>query len=132
MPDPSVSPALVSANSLASLPVAVAATISVCNGMQYAINFNPKWLALLVAQALMIALVINATDAGAMDYLLGILNGFVVYTSAVGATAAVAANKAGSQIKPQSDYTGDLPYERRGFWTPYLPTLPSLGIRSGR
>jgi len=48
-------------------------------------NFNPRWLALAIAQMISISGA-YATNGGASDYLTSIATGFFVYLSATGAT----------------------------------------------
>lgn len=60
------------------------------NSLQRALNFNPKWLALVLAQILSILAVYLAFRDQAFDiinYVIGIFNGFLVYMTASGATS---------------------------------------------
>jgi hypothetical protein len=59
------------------------------NSLQRAFNFNPKWLALAIAQILSIIAVYLAyqgTEANFINYLIGVFNGFLVYLTSAGAT----------------------------------------------
>lgn len=63
----------------------------VSNGLQRAFNFNPKWLALIIAQVLtLISVYIAFKDVAGktsgIEYLIGVINGFLVYLTASGAT----------------------------------------------
>jgi hypothetical protein len=72
--------------SMLTLTGATGAVYVVCNGLQAALNFNPKWLALAVAQV--IALVgVQQTGGSGIDYFIGIINGFLIYCTAAGASA---------------------------------------------
>lgn len=73
-----------------TLTGATGATFVVANGCQKAFNFNPRWLALAIAQAICIFGVIMV-GKGAGDYFVGIVNGFLVYCTTVGATSMVGA-----------------------------------------
>lgn len=82
--------------SLATFAGAVGATTVVANGCQRAFNFNPSWFALALAEVICVAVVfISHTDAGnaitppASDYFVAVINGFLVYCSASGATRAL-------------------------------------------
>ncbi len=88
--------------SLGTFAGAVGATTVVSNGLQRALDFNPKWLALALAEVICLAIVFYShTQAGAdarpmsADYFVALINGFLVFCSAAGATAAAAqaANK---------------------------------------
>ena len=59
------------------------------NSLQRAFNFNPKWLALAIAQVLCILGVYLAfADFNIINYIIGVFNGFLVYLTASGATSA--------------------------------------------
>ncbi|TDR49571.1 hypothetical protein DFP85_1335 [Halomonas ventosae] len=69
--------------SMLTLSGATGATFVVSNGMQQAFNFNPKWLALLIAM-IIVELGVFLTDGTAVQYLVGVINGFLVYSCAAG------------------------------------------------
>jgi hypothetical protein len=79
--------------SLATFAGAVGATTVIANGCQRAFNFNPTWFALVLSEALCLA-VVALSHAGAgsaitpalSDYFVAVINGFLVYCSAGGAT----------------------------------------------
>jgi hypothetical protein len=56
----------------------------ISNGLQLAFNFNPRWLALLISQVI----VLSGVYMGGVgiDYFVGLVNGFLVYCTAAGAT----------------------------------------------
>lgn len=59
------------------------------NSIQKAFNYNPKWLALLIAEILsIIAVHITSKDPTLISYVISIFNGFLVYLTAAGATDA--------------------------------------------
>src|ERR1700749_1228960 len=72
-----------------SLGGAVTMVFVVCNGCQKALDFNPKWLALVIS--LIIALIAVAHHPGSkiLDYIVGIINGFLIFCTSAGATEAV-------------------------------------------
>ena len=76
--------------SMLTLSGATGATFVICNGLQRAFDFNPRWLALGVAEIIILAGVYASGGASGghtlTDYLIGIINGFLVYCSAGGAT----------------------------------------------
>jgi hypothetical protein len=61
----------------------------VCNGLQRALNFNPRWLALVVSLVVsLLGVYMSGRDGAA--YIVGTLNGFLIYCTAVGGSAIVA------------------------------------------
>jgi hypothetical protein len=75
--------------SMLTLSGATGATFVVCNGLQTALNFNPRWLGLLVAQVIVLVGVAASGGTGLIAYFVGVINGFLVYCSAAGATGAL-------------------------------------------
>ncbi|SRR5579871_973963 len=73
--------------SMLTLSGATGATFVVCNGLQTALNFNPRWLALAVAQVIVLIGTYLSGGAG-VDYFIGVINGFLVFCTAAGATHA--------------------------------------------
>jgi hypothetical protein len=69
--------------SATTLTGAVAITYVVSNTIQSALNFNPRWLALLIAMGVS-GFGVWYTKGGPMEYLFGVLNGCLVYLTAVG------------------------------------------------
>ncbi|OSJ13535.1 hypothetical protein BST63_16465 [Bradyrhizobium canariense] len=107
--------------SMLTLSGATGATFVICNGLQTAFNFNPKWLGLLVAQIIVLAGVVASGGAGPMPYLVGVINGFLVYCSAAGATSAVGGGGAPPIARGQvPGQDAPLTPARRGFLTPWF------------
>jgi hypothetical protein len=104
--------------SMLTLTGATGATFVISNGCQRAFNFNPRWLALAVALVISLFGVINV-GKGAGDYFVGIVNGFLIYCTTVGATSMVGAPPPEAAIARGA---GDAahrqnPPARRGFLT---------------
>jgi hypothetical protein len=76
--------------SMITLAGAAGATFVVCNSLQKAFNFNPRWLALVVAQAIVLTGTGASGGTRVIDYLVGIINGFLVFLTAAGGTGAAA------------------------------------------
>jgi len=76
--------------SIITLTGATVATFVIANGIQMAFNFNPKWLALIIAIILSLFGVYEShlPDKPHLlsDYFIGIINGFLIYCTAVGAS----------------------------------------------
>ena len=71
--------------SLLTFGGATAATFVVPNALQAAFGFNPRWLALAVAELICLAVVASA-HGDAVEYLIALVNGCLVFCSAAGAT----------------------------------------------
>jgi len=60
----------------------------VCNSIQAAFNFNPRWLALLVSEVIALYGTYASRNANVpSDYFLSLLNGCLIFCTAVGGTA---------------------------------------------
>ncbi len=77
--------------SMATLTGCTGATFVVCNGLQRAFSFNPRWLGLAVSAVLVLGGVYASGGRSPVDYLIGTVNSFLVYCSAAGATGALGA-----------------------------------------
>jgi hypothetical protein len=90
----------------------------VCNALQGALNFNPRWLALALAELVAIygAHLAN-TPRVPSDYFIAALNGCLIYCTAVGGTAALAAAKDAGAPKGLAP---SFPNSKRGFFSPWL------------
>jgi hypothetical protein len=75
--------------SMLTLTGASGATFLVCNGLQRAFDVNPRWLALVVAEALAIfgTYVSHKPAAEPTDYFVAVINGFLIYATAAGGTS---------------------------------------------
>ncbi len=111
--------------SMVTFSGAAGATFVICNGLQSAFDFNPKWLALIVAQVIILAGVYAAGGAAIIDYAIGVVNGFLVYCTAVGATSALGGGERSEGIpRGGTAANADLPHPpsppRRSFLTPWF------------
>src|SRR5574337_476656 len=76
--------------SMLTLSGATGATFVIANGCQRAFDFNPRWFALAIA--LVISLIgAHLSAVTASDYFVGIVNGFLIYCTTVGATTVTGA-----------------------------------------
>lgn len=123
--------------SLTTLAASAGATTVVANGIQRALDINPRWLALAVAQVVCVGTVYfthasaTATPGPASDYFLAVVNGFLVYSTAAGSTAignTLVHQSGGSHATPAGlggTARGGAPASqaparrRRGFFTPW-------------
>jgi len=87
---------------------AAAIVFVISNTLQSVFNFNPKWLAFvlsLVVGGVGVAILHQATAtaprASALEYGIGVLNGFLIYLTAAGGTAVL--SNAGGKGNPRSE-----------------------------
>lgn len=93
---------------------ATAATVVVSNTVQSVVNRSPKWLALVVAQVLVLSVTVFAGTVLVSDYFLAMLNGCLVYCSAVGInTMTSPPAQPGGQAIPRSATEAGLPQHER-------------------
>jgi len=85
--------------SMLTLTGATGATFVIANGLQRAFDFNPKWLALVIAVSICLFGVFT-TGGGTIDYFLGVVNGFLVYCTAAGATGLAGSRELHAQAIP--------------------------------
>jgi hypothetical protein len=117
--------------SLGTFAGASGATLLIANAIQYVFNFNPRWLALAVAEFISLGVVavgqIDGVSAvAATPFFVAFVNGFLVFCSAAGLTAMGAGSRGrtrgarGAETmipRPLGRGSGD---ERRGFWQPWF------------
>src|SRR5262249_28059018 len=109
--------------SLMTLSGVTGATFVICNGLQRAFDVNPKWLGLAVAQILVLLGVYLSGGQTLVDYFIGIINGFLVFCTARGATGALAGNRRTRVVGRGSADAENLPAStsgRRTFLTPWF------------
>jgi len=105
------------AGSFASLAGSAAIVFVVCNAAQSAFNFNPKWLALFVAEAVAIYGTWASGNAHVpSDYFVALLNGCLIFTTAAGGGQVAASAKTIGQPKGR---VGE-EHGRRRFLTPWF------------
>ncbi len=84
--------------SMFTLTGATGVVFVICNALQSAFQFNPRWLALTISLTLsLFAAYFNCEaagtgHAGAVDYVVGIVNGFLIYATATGTTQIIGSN----------------------------------------
>ncbi len=98
--------------SMMTLGGATGATFVVSNGIQRAFDYNPRWLALAIAQLICLGIVYQSGGV-ASDYVIGITNGFLVYCSAAGATGAAGAAAGAGRAPDASARRGNVANESR-------------------
>ena len=108
--------------SIGSLAAVVTMVIVVANGIQTIFSWNPRWLALLIAEVICFAGLLHTNEKPAvLDYVLTVVNGFLVFAAATGATSAGNGLVKGKPEPPKSpDVLTGGERTRRGFWTPWF------------
>ena len=104
--------------SMLTLTGATGATFVIANGCQRAFNFNPRWFALAVAQVISLVGVLTV-GKGAADFFVGIVNGFLIYCTTIGATSMVGSPPP-EAARPRGAAAAPHPQDsslRRGFLT---------------
>lgn len=83
--------------SMLTLTGATGSVFVISNGLQRAFDFNPRWLALAVSQVIVLGGVYMTGGTG-IDYFVGLVNGFLVYCTAAGATLVGAGTGGGGVV----------------------------------
>ncbi|WP_370167095.1 hypothetical protein [Marisediminitalea sp.] len=110
-------------DAITTLAGATGAVFVISNGCQLAFNFNPKWLGLLIAQAISMVGVLEVTDMTIGNAFLAFINGFLIYSSAAGVTSmASSAKRQNKDTTRSSAYTSsNSTYpSKRQFLTPWF------------
>jgi len=103
--------------SFASLAGSAAIVFVVCNAVQSAFNFNPRWLALGVAEAVAIyGTWASGNGHVPSDYFVSLLNGCLIFTTAAGGGQIGASARAVGQPRGR---VGE-GHGRRGFLSPWF------------
>ncbi len=118
--------------SLATFAGASSATLAIGNAVQFAFNFNPRWFALAAAEFICLGVVAagqidGSAPAAVTPFFVAFLNGFLVFCSAAGLTAAggdVQRRRSGApggmETMISRTLGGGNGSERRGFWRPWF------------
>jgi hypothetical protein len=97
---------------LGTLAGSSGATFVITNTLKSALDWSPKWLGLAVAQIICIGAAVSLGKSGS-DFTIAILNGCLVYLSAVG----VASASGGTTAIARGDANAVPP---RGFFSPWF------------
>jgi hypothetical protein len=112
---------LMTLESMLTLTGASSATLLIGNSIQYLFNKNPRWLALAVAEVIS-NVGVYSVHGQPIDYFVGVVNGFLIFCTAVGASQMTgrrspraAARGPGDPRLPHPDENG-----RRAFLTSWF------------
>jgi hypothetical protein len=109
--------------SVGSLTAVVAMVVVVGNGFQRLVNRNPIWLSFLVAEILCFVGMLSTNDnPRLLDFVVTVVNGFLVFSAAAGATSTGHALTAGKGPKTRHTeiLTGGGERPHRGFFTSWF------------
>ena len=99
-----------------SLASASGMVFVICNAVQAALNFNPKWLALLLSEAIAIFATIDSSAPHVpSDYFITVLNGCLIYCTSIGGSTLGA--RMGQSGRPKGTVGPSLAPQRRSFLT---------------
>ena len=105
---------------LSTFAGATAATVVVTNTLQSVFNLDAKWISFLVAEVILILVAIFAHTAEVSGYFVAVLNGCLVYSSAVGLNTMTSRPPQTDAPTPRSANEAGLPSHpkiRRGFFS---------------
>lgn len=116
---------------LGTLIGATGATVAVTNAMRTAFDISPRWLGLVIAQVICLGGLLATGSSSASDWFVAVLNGFLVFTTAAGATVVGAGLgkgpdpvRAGAAGRPVNISPGAQPASHSGkegsFWAPWF------------
>lgn len=118
LPTAGSSSGLYTAASMATLAGASTLTLLISNALQSSLNFNPKWLALAIAQAFSIAGISFTKGVYSGETIfVAVVNGFVIYSAAIGINRTGGSGGGGRGAATTQGLQS--PQPRRGFWTPW-------------
>jgi hypothetical protein len=101
--------------SMLTLAGSTGATFVVANGIQRAFNYNPKWLALLIAQ-IIVNMGVYLSHGQGSDYFIGIVNAFLVYCTAAGATSVAGGGRQADLARGSQTISGAGPRQFLSSW----------------
>jgi hypothetical protein len=112
--------------SMLTLTGATGAVYVVCNTIQAAFDFNPKWLALLLSQLISLTGV-ALTGGQGLDYFVGVVNGCLIFSSAAGVVAMKSGGRAAESRGGDAVTATDIrrgvstkPREGKSFFSPWF------------
>ena len=107
--------------SMLTLTGAAGATFIVSATLQRVLNFNPRWLAFVLAEIIVLGGTLAAGANSFTDYGIGFINGCLVYLTAVGTATAAGAASAAEPGPPSGIKTiTKKEMQKRGFLSPWF------------
>lgn len=80
-------------SSLGTLAGATGATVAVTNGLRTALNLRAPWVGLVVPEIVCLGVLFASGPTASADWFIAMLNGFLVFATSAGASAAGASAK---------------------------------------
>lgn len=103
--------------SMLTLTGATGIVFVIANGLKVALDFNPKWLGLAISEIVAVLGVIFSGGHG-LDYFIGVINGFLIFSAAAGASSmggVQAPTSKGIVTDAAALKKGEVPNRRRRF-----------------
>ena len=94
--------------SFSTLTGATGITVVVTNGLKNAFKINPAWLGLIVAVAIALTGVCLTGETRFSDYVIGLLNGFLIFATAAGANEAGSRKQSVQPLAPPASAQDDV------------------------
>jgi len=106
--------------SMLTLTGATTATLVIANSIQHSTGYNPKWLALVISIILSL-LGVYFSGGVSVDYFVGFVNGFLIYSSTLGLTILTNGTVAGAQARTIGGVKNAVNTKTtRKFFTPWI------------
>ena len=109
--------------SMLTLTGATGVVFVIANGLKVAFNFSPKWLGLALAE-LVTLLGVAFSGGHGLDYFIGVVNGFLVFSAAAGVSSmggGTAATTRGGVAGAEDFRKGQIPDSgRQRFWSSWF------------
>jgi hypothetical protein len=103
--------------SMLTLTGATGIVFVVTNGLKVAFDFDPKWLGLALSELVAVLGVVVSGGRG-VDYFIGVINGFLIFSAAAGVSSmggAAAPTSKGVVVDAAAPRTGAVTGRRRRF-----------------
>jgi hypothetical protein len=85
--------------SMLTLAGAVVMTTVITNSFQYVFNWNPRWFGLVIAVIISIAGVIMTGNLKFISFVIGIINGFLIYANSAGIMQMAGTGRSSENVK---------------------------------
>lgn len=108
--------------SMLTLTGATGIVFVVTNGLKTAFNIAPRWLGLAIAQVIA-AIGVALSGGGGLDYFVGVINGFLIFSAAAGVSSAGGSEGAtprGDVLNADDIRQGRKLDTRRRFWSSWF------------
>ena len=108
--------------SMLTLTGATGIVFVVANGLKVAFDFNPKWLGLALSELIAVLGVVFSGGHG-LDYFIGVINGFLIFSAAAGVSSmggSAAPSSKGMVADAGALRKGETPSRKRRFFSSWF------------